>query len=238
MAYRSRYRRRLPSRKKHNIFGTVILIIVILFIAFNWILPNLINGLGFINKTIKPVSNKNESTGENPTLAPPVLLIPYEATNSAEINISGYSQANSTVKIYLDDNLITETKPKDDGSFTTLGIPLNLGTNNIYGKTTDERGQDSFSSKIIRLIFDNEKPFLDVFQPQDNLTSHDKNIKVTGKTEQGSVLYVNNNRTIISEDGSFQTLIGLNEGDNIIVIKTHDKAGNLTEIQRKVTYQP
>lgn len=238
MAYKSRYKRRLTYRKKHNSFGAIILIIILLFISFNWILPNLINGLGFFNKLTKSNLNKTVSMGENPTLAPPVLLIPYEATNSANINISGYSSANSTVKIYLDDQLATEVKTKDDGSFISESISLSLGTNNIFGKTTDLRGQDSLPSKIIKLIYDSEKPVLTVSEPEDGKIFKDKKIKVSGKTEPGSTLYVNSQRTITNEDGSFSAETSLTEGENTLSVKTHDKAGNLSEIQRKVTYQP
>lgn len=238
MAYRSRYSKRLYRKKKPNILGKLILIIIIIFIAFNWILPNLINGLGFFNKLTKSSSNKTESVGENPTLAPPVLLIPYEATNSGRINISGYASSNSTIKIYVDDEFINEIKTKDDGSFIAEQVSLNLGTNNIYGKTVDTKGLESLSSKILKLIYDNEKPNLSVLEPEDNEISKDKKIKVSGKTDTGVILYVSNERTITGSDGSFSKDISLSEGDNILIIKAHDSAGNLTEIQRKVIYQP
>lgn len=238
MAYRSRYSKRLYRKKKPNILGKLILIIIILFIAFNWVLPNLINGLGFFNKLTKSSQDKNESVGENPTLAPPVLLIPYEATNSGSINISGYASSNSTVKIYVDDQFVTEIKTKDDGSFVAEQVSLNLGTNNIYGKTADTKGLESLSSKILKLIYDNEKPGLSVLEPEDNKISKDKKIKVAGKTDTGVILYVSSERTITNSDGSFSTDISLNEGDNILIVKAHDSAGNLTEIQRKVIYQP
>lgn len=236
MAYRSRYSRHPRHRKKPNILGMIVLIILILFISLNWILPTLVNGLGAVNRLFRPA--KQQEKAPVASLAPPVILIPYEATNSGTIDISGYASSNSSIKIYLDDKFVSQTKTKDDGSFVVSNISLNLGTNNIYGITTDTKGVDSLPSKTLRLIYDSEKPILEVSSPQDSETLKEKNINVSGKTEPGATLYVNNIRGITNEDGTFSTPVSLNEGDNNIEIKVHDRAGNQTEIVRKVIYQP
>lgn len=234
MPYRMRYRK--ARKRKPNMLGTIILIILILFISFNWVLPTLVNGLGSLNRLFKPVK-QGEQTPLS-TLAPPVLLIPYEATNSAKVDISGYATSHSTVNIYLDEVLAAQIETGEDGSFIARNFSLKLGTNNIYGKTVDQKDQESLSSKTLKVIFDNEKPELEVTEPEDGKTSQDRKIKVSGKTEPGATLYINDQRTIMSDDGSFASEITLNEGENTLTIKVHDGAGNLTEIQRKVNYQP
>lgn len=216
---------------------TIIICALLIYATLNWILPNLIGGIGFINGFLKP-SQKEKPVSEDVSLAPPVLNIPYEATNTAQIDIKGYASANSKVRIYLDDDQKSEVSVSDDGSFEAKDIDLSLGTNNIYGKTIDDKEKTSLPSKTIRLIFDNEKPPLVVSEPNDGQTVKDKKIKISGKTDSGAQVFINITQVIVSSDGSFSSDFELNDRDNEITIKAVDKASNFNEVTRKITYQP
>lgn len=239
MPYRARSSRRVIRKGKRNFVVTIIIIIVILYATLNWVLPFVVGGLasvgGFFRKPVKaeiPVS-------ENSLLAPPVFNLPYEATNTAQIDISGYGTASSKVQFYLDDNLEQTVDVSDDGSFTIQNVNLSLGTNNIYGKSVDSNDKTSLSSKTIQLIYDNSKPALNVTSPSDGQTVQgDKKLTISGKTDPTAQIYVNDNRVIVNDDGSFQTQQDLNEGDNTFTIKAQDKASNTTLVVRKVTFHP
>ncbi|TSC85392.1 MAG: Uncharacterized protein G01um10147_1168 [Microgenomates group bacterium Gr01-1014_7] len=240
MAYRTRSARRMVRKTRHNFLATIIIILVLLFVTLNWILPALINGIGFVKNFINHPQTQKSSTLENPSLAPPVLNIPFEATNSAQISISGYASPNSKVKLYLDDSSKQTVDVSGDGSFIFSNIHLSLGTNNIYAKTVDEAEKESLSSKLFRIIYDSEKPVLLISEPEDSkkIQGGDKKVKVSGKTELGAKVFINDSQTVVDKDGNFSTDLPINEGDNTITIKAVDVATNTAEIQRKVTYNP
>ncbi len=228
-------RRRKNSR---NFLATLIIIGLVLYVSLSWVLPNLINILGIGNKYFKSTP-KTESSPDKSSLAPPVLFIPYEATNTAKIDINGFAQPQSKVMIYLDNELKTEVEVTGDGNFTARNIELNFGSNNIFGKSIDDKNQESLPSKEIRLVFDNEKPILEITEPEDNKEIKDnRKIKISGKTEVGAQVFVNNSQVIIDSEGKFQTELSLNDGENIFVIKAQDKASNYVEITRKVIFKP
>jgi hypothetical protein len=239
MAYRNRSTRRIAKKTKSKIYSTIIISLVLLYFGLTWLIPNLIAGVGFLNQKIKPTSQVS-SGPINSTLAPPVLNIPYEATNSSQINILGYASSDSKVDIYLNDDLKATIKAGDDGSFTAPNINLSLGLNNIYGKTIDEKNNKSLASKTITLTLDTEKPSLTVSSPDDNkvIQGGDKKVIISGQTEADATVTINGNQIILNSDGNFSSTQSLNDGDNNFTIRSTDSASNYTEITRKVTHQP
>jgi len=239
MAYRTRSARRVARNSKRNLFATIIICALILYGTLNFILPNLIGGVGFIKDFVRPSQKNAVNISDASSLAPPVLSVPYEATNTAQIDIKGFATSGSRVRIYINDEKQSEADADSDGTFVVKKISLNLGTNNIYGKTLDDKDRESLTSKTVRLIYDDEKPKLEVSSPTDNQVVHgDKKIKATGQTEPEAKVFINDTQVILSSDGHFSSDYSLNDGDNNISIKAIDKASNSTEVARKVTFQP
>lgn len=225
-------------KNRRNFLATLIIIAILLYVALSWALPNLINILGTASKIFKQTS-KTESISDRSSLAPPVLFIPYEATNSAKIDIKGYAQSGLKIKIFLDNELKGETDVLEDGSFIVKNIELNLGTQDLFGKTIDDKGQESLISKIVKITYDNEKPTLEITEPEDNKEIKDnRKVKISGKTEVGTQVFVNSSQVIIDSEGKFQTELSLSDGENIFTIKAEDKATNYTEIIRRVLFKP
>lgn len=243
MAYRYQSRRavkRLARKSQKNFIITLVITGILIYATFTWVLPAFIGSIGFIKNITSPQTKSVTQPSENVSLAPPVLNIPYEATNTAQIDLSGFGTPGSKVKLYLDDDLKQTIDVSSDGSFTFKDIALSLGTNNIYGKTIDDNGKESLPSKTIRLLYDNEKPSLTISEPEDNKTvqGSDKKIKVSGKTDPGVQIFVNGTQVIVDQNGNFSQDLALNDGDNIFSIKAVDIASNTTELQRKVIYTP
>lgn len=243
MAYSYRSRRsvkRYTQKSKRNLIVTLILVGFLLYATLVWILPTLINGVG----TVKNILHPNDKNTQNQTLdeaiAPPVLTIPFEATNSSTIDISGYSTPGQEVEVYLEDDLKDTVKVKEDGSFIFQNLELSLGTNNISGKT--KNGEKlSLSSKQFKVIFDNEKPKLEISEPEDGKEIQgERKIKVSGKTEgqDGVRVYINDSQVIIDKDSAFSKEFSLSDGDNIFTIKAVDSASNITEISRRISFTP
>lgn len=236
--YQYKSLKRIQNKSRRNFFISLIIIIALLYIAFAWILPNLIGGLGFIKNFTNP-SKKIASLDNQVSLAPPVLNIPFEATNTAQIDISGYSTPGAKVELFIDDDKKQTVDVSADGSFNIDDIALSLGTNNIFGKTLDEQGKESLPSKNLKILYDNEKPTLSMAEPEDNkvINGGDKKVKISGKSEPGTNIYINNTQVIMDKEGNFSTTLDINEGDNDLIIKAVDKATNVTEISRRVTYK-
>lgn len=233
--------RRIERKSKKNFFLTLIICGVLLYILFVWFIPTFIGGLSLFNRFKEP-SKITKPVSENTSLAPPVLNIPYEATNSANIYIRGYTMPYTSVEIYVNDELKSTIKSTTDGSFISEQVTLDLGKNSISGKTIDTNGSKSYGSKPIIVTYSNEKPILEINDPQDNLviTGGDKKVNVNGKTnsDQEIIITINNSRAIVNSDGNFSQVVEINEGDNTITIVATDTAGNSNQIVRKVTYKP
>ncbi len=237
--YRSNYKprslRRMENKSKKRLIWSIIISIFLLVIIFNWILPNLIGQLSKLNKASNKIVSRQEVE-----LAPPVLNIPYEATNTASIRIKGYSTPHTKVEIYLDDSLTNTQTTDSDGNFLTDPINLSLGTNNIYGKTLDDNHKQSLPSKTIQVAYNNDKPQLEIQEPEDGkeIKGGDKKVTIRGKTNPDNDIRVNGAKVIVNSDGTFFTTINLNDGDNTINIVASNSVGNTTSIDRKVKYSP
>lgn len=232
--------RRLVAKSKKNFIITLILIMILGYSMLVWVLPFFINGIGVVKNTVKPTQKITAPISQNANLAPPVLNIPYEATNASKINIKGYGTPDSKVKLYLDDEEKQTISVSDDGSFTFEDVALFLGVNNIHSTTVDDSDKESLPSKTIRLLYNNEKPTLKINEPEDNKTikGGDKKVKISGKTDPGVKVFINSSWVIVDNDGNFSSEQSLNDGDNIFTIKANDIASNITELERKVIYQP
>ena len=243
MAYKHRSRRsvsKLARKSRYNFLATIIISGLLIFATINWILPTLINSLGLLRNSFFGTPKEQPSVITNPILAPPVISIPFEATNSSQIDIAGFATANSKVKIFVDEEEKGEVETFADGSFILKNVSLNLGTNSIFGKTIDEKNQESLPSKIIKIILDVEKPLLNINEPEDNkiIQGGDKKVKISGNTEAGVQVFINDGQIIVNKDGNFTSEQTVSDGDNIFNIKAVDKASNTTEVSRKVIYQP
>ncbi len=244
MAYRS-YRFRAQSSKKtakkikRNLWISLAVAIFLVYATFAWILPSIIGGVEIVTNKFHPPRQAAQQPETNAALAPPVLNIPYEATYSAQIDIPGYASPNSKVRLYVNDTPQDIIEVGGDGSFIFLSIDLNIGSNAIYGKSVDDKGKESLPSKTLSLLYDDEKPNLLVREPDDGKTIQggEKKVHVDGKTDPNMTVYVNGNFVRIGSDGNFSTDIPINDGDNDIVIKAMDQAGNTTQVTRKVTYK-
>lgn len=205
-----------------------------------WVLPYFIGSVGLIKNIVKPSKVSAPQVATNSSLAPPILNIPYEATNSSQIDVHGFGNPNSKVRLYIDNESKQTIDVASDGSFTFENTDLSFGTNNIYATTVDEQNKESLPSKTLKLIYDNSKPSVKISSPEDGkvISGGDKKVVISGETDPGTQIYINGSQVIVDKDGNFSTDIAINEGDNIISIKAVNTATNSTEIQRKVTYNP
>jgi hypothetical protein len=230
--------RHSESKAKKRLLINLAVIVTLIYVFFNWGLPFIIGSLSFLNKT-KPTSVAEEAKIDE-AIAPPVLYIPFEATNSASIAISGYATPLSKVEVYIDEELKAQTTTDSEGKFTTSPLALNLGSNNIYALTINDSDKKSLPSKNIKVYYNNEKPQLEVNEPADGteIKGGDKKVKVAGKTDPNNSVTVNGATVIVNSEGAFQTTLNLNDGDNTITVTASTNFGTTNQLERKVKYVP
>lgn len=235
-AFKPRSLRHSESKAKRRLIFTIVGILIASFVFFNWGLPFIIGQLSFLNKRDKPVDVNTLKIDE--AIAPPVLYIPYEATNSANLSISGYAAPLSKVELYIDDEIKAQTNTDSEGKFTTNPVALNLGTNNINAVTINDSNKKSLPSKYIKLYFNNEKPKLEISEPGDSaeIKGGDKKVKLAGETDVNNSVTVNGSTVIVDSEGKFQTVIALNDGDNTFTVIASNSFGNNNQIQRIIKY--
>lgn len=234
----SRLARNIERRTRKNLIFSILGIIIVLFLVVKLGIPLLVNfSLLIANQKDKSATSQN--TASNPSfIAPPILNPLPSATNSASLVISGMGNAGQTVRIYINNNLIDETPTEKDGSFS-INETLQNGTNTIQAKS-ELNGKESSFSDPLNVTFSNTKPNLDITSPSDGQTfSKDQNTaQVSGKTDPDIKITVNGFWAIVDDNNNFSYSLPLQNGDNQIKVIATDNAGNTTEKDIKVTYNP
>ncbi len=188
--------------------------------------PNLIN-LSATDKAGNTVAT--QVTVNVDTILPYVFIespVNGLLTNEATLLISGMTEpgANLTVN---DVSLSVQT----DGSFSTT-ITLEPGQNEIRVNSTDLAGNTNSVQRSVTL--DQISPPLSVQDPVDGLMTGQPYVLVRGTTEQAATLTVNGQYFEVDVDGSFEGIIPLVDGDNVVTVRACDQAGNCVEVDRDV----
>jgi len=173
--------------------------------------------------------------------APPEFNSLPDATNSSSLSISGYAEPGSTVIVFQNDSQVKTALTSKDGNFLVNDITLSEGKNEFYAVAQDESGNKSQPSEKVVIYLNSKPPELTVDQPQDgSVFNGDKNKKITvsGKTNPDVALTLNDHVIVLNNEGSFSYLYTLNDGENSLKIVATDQAGNKTEKEIKVTFNP
>jgi glucodextranase-like protein len=172
--------------------------------------------------------------------APPNLISQFEATSSALVNLSGYSESGSTVYLMVNGNDLADILIEEDGSFKFEDIALTQGPNEIYCYAKDQAENQSQDSRKLEIIFDSQAPDLEISSPNDGDKFYDdeKELVVAGTTDNDATIRVNGYISTVDNEGNFVKKIQLKNGENEIKVEASDDAGNKTEETIKVSYTP
>ncbi len=170
----------------------------------------------------------------------PSLSVPFEATNSAQIKVSGYTEPKAKVKLYLNAQEVVELTAGDDGQFET-DLDLNEDKNELTAQAFDQAGNESPTSTTKVIIYDHTPPEIKITNAENDqeiVGKQNKDFKLEGETEPKAKVYINDRFTYADEEGKFTYIITLNEGDNHLKIKAVDPAGNENEIELNIKFKP
>lgn len=171
-------------------------------------------------------------------IAPYVDPLPL-ATSSGKLVITGRGQKEATVILYINDKESKKTKIAEDGTFILSSISLGEGDYTIQAKTQDSAGKLSDFSNTVRTTIKRRPPILELNKPLEGEkhTGGDNLYPIEGKTEEDVDIRINDRFVVVRQDGTFSYPYPLNEGENNLIIKAIDRAGNNTQLTRTITYQ-
>lgn len=219
-----------------------ILTIILLFVSILCLILGLIQPKIF-NKLFKQVNRKKTSLIFGLAFVTSLILIGIfssgtpslaaisSPTNQRGITVSGStSYKNSTIKIFVNGNVVTETKADNEGHFS-MPVELQEGQNKIKVSATNNKNKIKSSSEK-NVVLDITPPDFSFDQPQSP-TSSDKLI-LKGKSEKNAqiILYSADKeiRKVKIKNDLFEMKdILLSEGENKFTIKAVDEADNYSQ---------
>jgi bacillopeptidase F len=217
--------------KKTVFLGFLTIVLAIAVLAFG--LPLLIKFSIFLGQGKSSASTTDKVL---PPLAPR-LVLPYEATNSASIDVQGFAEAKVTVELFKNDVSVGKTEVTDSGDFTFSGVSLNEGDNNFSAIASTDKSGSGEKSTPIDLIYDKTPPSLTLTNPsEDNLSVDSADFDITGTTDKGASVVVNDRIAVVDDSGNFKLKWQLNTGKNDLQIIARDVAGNETAKSVSITY--
>lgn len=142
------------------------------------------------------------------------------------VDISFTNNSSETQNIYL-----TPKEPLNYSKTYTLSIDSTL-----KAKSGDTLGH--VETVTFTTIADTVPPALSITTPQNDSTTNNSTIPVSGTTEPGSSVTINGFEVEVDEAGNFAKDISLAEGPNMIYVIATDGSGNTASDEITVTYDP
>ena len=227
----SRLRSNIKRQAVHNVvivgFGFLILIIVLIIFG-----SSLLTSFSlFVEKSQGNNDSKNLDNSQNDTyIAPPTLNPLPVATNKQQIDVSGFGQGNQTIILYVN-NQETDKTTVMDNKFHFASIQLQNGQNTIKVKAEIDSNKQSGFSNVDTISYLKNPPNLTISNPQDGQgfsKNSSPSVSIEGSTDAGDNVTVNGSWAIVDDQGKFNYLYTLKDGDNDIKVISTDNAGNQT----------
>lgn len=236
-----KYRSRLARKEKQRMLRQSVLLFgltgILVTAGLIWGIPAIVRMAGFmgeLNASNLPIEN-------NDTLAPlpPQLVIPYEATPSASIDIQGYTEAQAQVTLYNNDTNISETLADDTGAFIFEDIRLDADANQFTVAAKDQAGNTSELSRVSNVVFDNQAPTVEINEPSDGsefFGTQEQTIEIKGSLDETAQVFVNDQLSFPDTENNFSQRYRLQPGENTITVRAIDSAGNEGSAEIKVNF--
>ncbi len=172
-------------------------------------------------------------------ITPPELDPLPEATNSARISVTGVTDPSTELTLIVNNDPIDKTTSDDEGQFLFKRVSLEDGSNSIRVKRKGQSGQKDVVSDTVLIERRTTKPKLELTSPEDKktYTGEENKALITGTTDEGNSITVNDRRVIVNPNGTFRYDYPLPDGDTKLTITAKDLAGNTSTEERTVTYR-
>ncbi|KKR31700.1 MAG: CUB domain protein [Candidatus Gottesmanbacteria bacterium GW2011_GWC2_39_8] len=182
---------------------------------------------------------KDQAGSNNIPLFPPSLNPSFEATNTAKISVSGFSESGLDVEILVNGQSQGKTVADKEGKFNFSDVLLEEGENMITAFV--KKGEKtSVDSEGVSVLYLKNPPKINIDQPKDGDNIIDSNplYTVNGSTDPNVKITINERMAIVDSKGKFSYDLKLTSGENQIKVLGIDPAGNLTSTELKINYNP
>ena len=238
MTYHTRLTRKQKAKDTRRalifIILTLILALALVFIG----IPLLIRMAIFLGnlRTSSKIPEKSDLIPPSP----PRIIVPFEATNSAQLFLKGHTEPGAAVELYNSGLSSTKVVADANGLFIVEDFTLTSGRNELTAIAQDEAGNQSQTSTPVVINYDTSPPSIEITNPEEGITISglQNQVAIEGKTEENAKLTINDRLVIIGPEGNFHYQVSLQEGDNIFTLIVQDEAGNQTEKELKINYSP
>lgn len=156
----------------------------------------------------------------------------YSNTNQVEFPFHVQTGDSYALEYYINDKRVGGEDMMPAGAYD-LKIPISEGTNDIKIYLVDGKG--NMKSWSDRVVLDTKAPSLTVNGLQDDATTYDSTITITGQAEDYDQVLLNNEPIEVAFDGTFEAEVSLTDGANKIQVAAVDVAGNRTEKTATIT---
>jgi hypothetical protein len=204
---KSRLKKHLKHEAYRNVmFATlgIVAVVAVVIVFGTHILVGFSLLVGKLTGNEEPVTQQQGTSYiEPPTLDPAV-----EATNSAEITIAGNASPKQHISLYLNGEVVDKTTAKSDRSFEFTNVTLKDGENSLKTKVLTDDNRESDYSNELTISLLKKAPQLTIESPQDGqgYKKEESPIKVSGQTDPGVKVTVNDFRAIVDDQGKYSYL--------------------------------
>lgn len=236
MSTRLERHQREQARKKYLVLGLVIVGVLVFFWTIG--VPMFVNLSGKAGAMLGGSSQSADNSGDVEFSDVEITNIP-DATNSAELDISGTVSNIDNLTIFLNGSVEKKIDVSKKSDFEARIDGLESGTNEVYASGSRAGSKNVRETQKYTVTYREGKPKLEIESPGDGSSTPRDEISVTGKTESGSgfTVQVNGIPTVRRSDGGFTATVRLKEGDNKITVNVSDDAGNSEEKSITVKYE-
>ncbi len=198
------------------------------------------------------VPHNQEPSAPKELLPSPVLLKPADGDERFDIRTALTWEKVKGAESYLMElshnasfsEIISEEMIRDtaDAAMTHIeGVfPSHLGTGMFYWRvsavSSDKLPGRPSKSRFFRIIKDDTPPFLVIHTPEDGAVFSETILEISGNAELGAELTIQNQPAEVSAGGKYRFRYELSQGENSIIVKATDRAGNVSELKRTVTF--
>lgn len=228
---------RLANKQKKELTKqSIVLIALSIIIGLLFLLIILPNGVRLFFRILDQQVDLTQRE-EVPPL-PPMASLPQDITNESQIEISGYGEASSVIKVELNNKFLQEKETNDLGEFM-VSIDLVEGENIIRLINVSQSEVES-SPRILTITKDTTAPEIIITHPEDGAEfklRDEEIIQVQGETKPRSEVYLNDRLSYADSNGFFSIRHQLRSGENNLKIRVVDRAGNEAHQELSVYYR-
>ena len=237
---RHSYSRLQSVEEKRNLKATVLFttltvagLILLIFVG--------IPLFGRLTVFISDLRSGNKAISKNDTTppAPPKFNYFPAFTNQPNDSVSGSSEPGATVNLTFN-GANQQVIVDKDGNFA-FNLTLTDGDNTFSATAVDASGNVSQKSKDYTITLDTKAPNLTITSPSDGSSffgSNQRQVTIQGTTDVNDQVVINDRIVSVDDTGGFQYTTSLNDGANSFVVKATDQAGNSTEKDITLNFNP